>query len=112
MNNKIAVLMSAVLLFGTSLAFAAGASVSITSPANGAMVNAKEKMKLSFDAVPGTDGDHLHLYVDGKRVDVIHQLKGSTEVSLMPGSHKVCMEVNTKGHVAVSPQTCIDVTAK
>ncbi len=111
MNNKIAVVLSAVLLLSaTSLAFAAEGKVKIVYPENGASVG--QSMKLEFEAQPGSEGDHLHLYVDGKRVDVIHQLMGSTMVSLTPGSHHVCLEVNTKAHVAVSPQTCIDVTAK
>ncbi len=110
MNNKIAVAVSAVLLSATTQAFAAEGKVKIVYPENGASVG--QSMKLEFEAQPGSEGDHLHLYVDGKRVDVIHQLMGSTMVSLTPGSHHVCLEVNTKGHVAASPQTCIDVTAK
>ncbi len=111
MKNKIAVMTSAVLLFATMQAFAAEeAKVKIVFPENGATV--AQNMKLEFEAQAGPEGNHLHLYVDGKRVDVIHQLMGSTMVSLTPGKHHVCLEVNTKGHVAVSPQTCIDVTAK
>lgn len=111
MKNRIAVMMSAVLLFVATHAIAAEeASVKIVFPENGATV--AQNMKLEFEAKPGAEGNHLHLYVDGKRVDVIHQLMGSTMVSLTPGKHHVCMEVNTKAHMAVSPQACVDVTAK
>ncbi len=112
MNQKILFAMSVVLCSASSLALAADAKVTITSPANGATVKAAEKMKLTYEAVPGPDGDHLHLYVDGKRVDVIRELKGTTEVALSPGSHHVCMQVNTKGHSPVGSETCIDVSAK
>ncbi len=109
MNRKTVMIASA-LLFASVQAFAADGKVTITSPAAGATVG--EKMKLTYEAQPGPEGDHLHLYVDGKRVDVIHQLKGTTEVSLSPGSHHVCLEVDTKGHMPASQQTCIDVSAK
>ncbi len=112
MNNKLVTVTFAALLFGTTHAFAAAADAKVTihSPENGATVG--QNMTIEFDAIKGSEGDHLHLYVDGKRVDVIHELKGTTKVALTPGKHRVCMEVNTTGHVAVSPQACVEVTAK
>jgi hypothetical protein len=101
------------LLGGSSLAFAAEGKVTISSPADGAMVSSKDPVKLSYDAVPGPGGDHLHLNVDGKRIDVIHQLKGTAEVpALAPGQHKICLAVNTTGHVPTGVEGCVNVTSK
>ncbi|HLP97097.1 MAG TPA: hypothetical protein VK149_01495 [Sideroxyarcus sp.] len=101
------------ILLGSGVAFAATGKVSITSPMEGAMVNSKDKVELKYEADPGSEGDHLHLNVDGKRMDVIHQLKGSTWAGpLSPGKHQLCLAVNTKGHVPTGAAGCVNVTAK
>lgn len=113
MNNKILTPILSVFLFGSGMAFAAGGKVTITSPADGAMVGSNDKVKVGYEAIPGPDGDHLHLYVDGKRVDVLHQMKGTAEVgALSPGKHHICLAVNTKGHVPVGAEGCVDVNSK
>src|SRR3989304_6793272 len=86
MNNKILMPALFACLFISSMAFAASGSVTINSPADGATVSSSDKIKLSYEAVPGTEGDHLHLNVDGKRIDVLRQLKGGAEIDpLAPG---------------------------
>ena len=113
MNNKIVNASIVAILFGSSLAFAATGKVVILSPANGVTVSSKDMIKLSYEADPGPGGDHLHLNVDGKRMDVIHKLKGVAEVSpLEPGKHQICLLVNTKGHVPIGEETCVDVISK
>ncbi|HEX5337220.1 MAG TPA: hypothetical protein VFW53_02175 [Gallionella sp.] len=100
-------------LLGSGSAFAEAGSVTINSPADGAMLNAKDKIMLNYAAVPGPEGDHLHLNIDGKRVDVIRQLKGSTEVAALdPGNHQICLAVNTKAHVPTGVEKCINITTK
>ena len=94
MNNKLLKLALFAFLFGSSVAFAASGKITITSPADGAMVGSGDKIKLNYEAVPGPEGDHLHLNVDGKRVDVLRQLKGATEIdALAPGKHQICIAV-------------------
>ena len=113
MNNKIIKTAIFAFLLGSSMAFAASGKVTISSPADGAMVGSKDTIKLSYEAVPGPDGDHLHLNVDGKRVDVIQQLKGDAEVApLAPGKHHICLAVNTKGHVPTGVEECVNITAE
>ena len=95
------------------MVFAAGGKVTITSPADGAMAGSGDKIKLSYEVVPGPEGDHLHLNVDGKRVDVLRQLKGNTEIDpLAPGKHQICLAVNTKAHVPTGVEGCVNVTSK
>ena len=113
MSSKIMQTTFFSLLLGSSVAFAASGKVTISSPADGAMVDSKDPIKVSYEAVPGPDGDHLHLNVDGKRVDVIHQLKGTTEVPpLAPGKHQICLAVNTTGHVPTGVEGCVNVTSR
>ena len=113
MNNKILKPVTLAFLFGSSMASAASGKITITSPADGAMVGSSDKVKLSYKAIPGPEGDHLHLNVDGKRVDVLRQLKGTTEIDpLPPGKHQICLMVNTRGHVPVDAEECINVISK
>ena len=111
MNFKL--LITFILVIGCAQAFAADGKITINFPANGAILSAKDKLAINYDAVLGPTGDHLHLYVDGERIDVLRQLKGSTELEPMtPGIHHICLAENTKSHVATGPETCIDVTAQ
>ncbi|SPJ16928.1 conserved exported hypothetical protein [Burkholderiales bacterium] len=113
MKSKIVKTVIFAFLLASNMAFAASGKVTISSPADGAMVNSKDAIKVTYEAVPGPDGDHLHLNVDGKRVDVIHQLKGTAEVPpLAPGKHQICLAVNTTGHVPTGVEGCVNVTSK
>lgn len=113
MNSHTLASILLAMLFGTSPALAENGKIVISSPSEGAIVAAGTRIKLSYEADAGPQGDHLHLNVDGRRMDVIRQLKGSVEIDgLAPGKHRLCLLVNTKGHVPVGPETCINVTAK
>lgn len=113
MNSKLLKSFVFSFVFASNLAFAEMGKVTIISPMDGAMVDSHSKTEVKYEATPGTDGDHLHLNVDGKRVDVIHQLKGTTTVdALSPGRHQICLAVNTKGHVPTGAEGCINVTSK
>ena len=101
------------LIFCSGSVFAAEGKVTISSPENGTAFSQHDDVVLKYEAIPGPDGDHLHLYLDGKRVDVIHQLKGSAKVGMLEiGKHHICLEVNTKGHVPTGAQACVDVISK
>lgn len=94
-------------------AFAADGSIVISSPLNGAVVSAKDKVPVAYVAILGTTGDHLHLYLDGKRVDVLRAAKGSTDLdALSVGKHHVCLTVNTNSHAPTGVETCVDITSQ
>lgn len=102
-----------VFIFGANAALADMGKVTIVSPADGATVDSGYKTEVKYEAVPGPDGDHLHLNVDGKRVEVVRQLKGTVTVeALPPGKHKICLAVNTKAHVPTGAEGCLNVTSK
>lgn len=112
-NKKILSSLIFIFALGANLAFAESGKVTIIAPMDGATVDSHNKTELKYEAIPGPDGDHLHLNVDGKRVDVIHPLKGSTMVdALPPGKHRICLAVNTKAHVPTGVEGCINVTSK
>jgi hypothetical protein len=111
MNIRLALVFF--LLLAWAQAYAADGSITISSPANGAVVHAGEKVPLSYAAMLGKGGDHMHLYVDGNRVDILRETKATTDLAaLSPGKHHICLEVNTKGHVPTGVESCIDVTSK
>lgn len=111
MNIKTLPLLLLTLLCGT--AWAADGSITINSPSNGAMVSVNSKLPVIYEATLGANGDHLHLYVDGNRVDVLRQIKGNTELDALPaGKHHICLTVNMKSHAPTGVEKCVDVTAQ
>ncbi len=108
---KLVCALVATLLVGSGSAFAADAGkVRITSVAPD-IPYAKDKIMLKYEATPGAEGDHLHLNVDGKRVDILHALKGTAEVQPLPsGKHHICLALTTTAHVPTGAEDCRDVT--
>lgn len=88
----------------------AEAYVKIISPANGAKLDAMNLTKLVYEARPGPKGSHVHVYVDGKEVGILQQLKGSyTLETLSPGQRSLCIKVVNKAHVPIGVEQCIKV---
>lgn len=108
-NTLVTLLFSALLAFA-SAAFAEEASVRITSPADGAKLDAMAQNRISYEVVPGPKGDHTHLYVDGKETAILRQLKGShTFETLSAGNHDICIKVVNKNHTPIGVEKCIKV---
>ncbi len=103
----IPVLLAGLFACGGALAAEGKVTISSVMPKD---VYSNDKITLTYAADPGPTGDHLHLNVDGKRVDVIRQLKGTATVDpLPPGKHHICLAVNTKAHVPTGVESCVDV---
>lgn len=89
---------------------AADAKVTISSPLDGAKISRKSKIEVSYEIVPGQNGDHIHLYVDDKEAVVIRKLKGNHTVeSLDPGKHAICIKIVNKGHTPIGVQACTNI---
>lgn len=113
MNIRVAIPLFVTLLLGCGSALAEAGSVTIDSPANDTTVSSGDDVALTFHAVPGPNGDHLHLNLDGRRIDIIRRMQGTAEVGqLPPGRHHICLAVNTKSHVPTGVEGCIDVTSR
>jgi len=104
-----------IIAFGCYVPFALAAedSVTIFSPADGAMLNRMEQTNIDYEVMRGPNGDHTHLYVDGKEKKVLRQLKGSHKLDpLEPGKHEICIKLVNKGHTPTGVQQCINVSVK
>lgn len=89
-----------------------GASVMISAPADGAMLPQKQPVMVSYEAVTGPKGDHVHIYVDGERVAVLRQLSGEHNLGVLkPGMHKIGIEIvtNAHQHIGVGKEISVDV---
>ncbi len=95
-------------------AFADEGKITILAPQDGAEVSVDKPVTVSFEAIWGPKGNHLHLYVDNHRVDVIRQPKGSEDIHnvLMAGKHEICLEIETSWHFSTGVRQCVTVTAK
>lgn len=101
------------LLLLASAAFADEGKVTILAPQDGAEVSIGKPVTVSFEAVWGPKGNHLHLYLDDHRVDVIRQPKGSEDIHIdKPGKHEICLEIETSWHFSTDVKQCVTVTAK
>jgi hypothetical protein len=110
MNNRILIPAILAMLFGWGSAFAAEGKVTISSVTPETPYT-NDKIMLNYDAVLSPEGNHLHLNVDGKRVDVIRQLKGTATVDPLPaGKHHICLAENTASHSPTGVEGCVDVT--
>ena len=106
-------IFGAMLLACAQISLAGDASVKITSPADGAQLDAMAQNKIVYEAIPGPRGDHVHLYVDNKEAAILRQLKGShTLETLTPGKHDICVKVVDKGHTPIGVERCIKVMVK
>ena len=96
-----------------SPAMAAEAKIDITSPADGSRLDAKAQSKLAYEVIMGGEGDHAHLYVDGKQVALLRQMKGSHTLDpLARGMHEICAKMVNKNHTPIGVERCIKVTSE
>lgn len=110
--SSISAILGAALLACPQLGIAQSANVKITSPADGAKLDAKAQSKVVYEVTPGPKGDHVHLYVDGNEAAILRQLKGSYELeALSSGQHDICVKVVDKGHTPIGVEQCVRVTA-
>lgn len=99
--------------FAAPLAVAAESKVEISSPTDGAKLDAMEQNKLDYNIILGGAGDHMHVYVDGKETALLRQMKGShTLETLAPGKHEICIKIVNKNHTPIGVERCIKVTAE
>jgi hypothetical protein len=87
--------------------------VLITSPADGASLDALDENRLVYEVDPGPRGDHVHIYLDNREVGILRKLKGSYLLETpSSGKHGICVKVVNKAHVPVGIEQCIQVTVK
>jgi hypothetical protein len=98
---------------GENPAQAQAASVIISEPKDGAQLNGGEQVTLKYKVVPGPQGDHVHVYVDGEEVAILRELEGSYAVGpLTPGRHKVGIKVVNRAHVPIGVASSVAIYVK
>lgn len=109
MNNL--VLTATLLGLALNTAIAQEASVTLSAPADGARLQARDDNRVTYEIIPGPKGDHSHLYVDGKEVAVLRELKGSAPLkSLAPGQREICVKAVNRSHTPIGVEKCVKVT--
>ena len=87
--------------------------VTISSPAEGATLDALDENRLVYEVDPGPRGDHVHVYIDNKEVGILRKLTGSYLLETpSPGKRNICVKVVNKAHVPVGIEQCVQVTVK
>jgi hypothetical protein len=117
MKTRISFLALPALLLACSTAVADDSqnkgSITILEPADGAVVNHGDWVTVKWQAVWGRDGNHLHLYMDYRMMDIERAVDGSDTIRiLLPGKHKICLAIETSWHFPTGVRKCIEVTAK
>lgn len=96
--------------FAAPPAMAADSTIEISSPVDGAKLDAMEQSKLDYSVTLGSGADHIHVYVDGKETALLRQVKGSyTMETLSPGNHELCIKLVNKNHTPIGVERCIKV---
>lgn len=94
-------------------ALAAGASVTISSPHDGAKFRPWTEIDVVYEVTLGPNGNHVHLYVDSGKAVVLRALKGSYHVgTLVEGAHKICINVVNEAHTPIGAQACVNVSVQ
>jgi len=110
MNPKIPAAALALLLVATAFAEEAKGKVTFLSPADGTVVKLGDKVTVSYEADLGPKGNHLHLYLDDRRMEVLRQTKGTADILMqLPGTHEICLEIETSWHFSTGVRQCVNV---
>lgn len=108
--------ISLALLVLTNTAWAAEGSITITSPANNAVLADTGGNKLAFNTQLSPNGNHVHIYVDDQAPivfrDVGHCPCNVELPNLAPGKHTITVKEATSGHAMTGVQSSVTVTVK
>lgn len=91
-------------------------SISITAPANGAMLQSGSGNKLEFNVHLSPNGNHVHIYVDDQSPIIdrdIHNCPCSIDLpTLSPGKHTIAVKEATVSHALTGVEGTTTVTVK
>jgi hypothetical protein len=117
MKRFIGMLFGFALVVLASPVFAADAgSITITSPANGAMLPSDTGNKLQFNVHLSPNGNHVHIYVDDQNPivfrDVSHCPCSIDLPVLAPGKHTIVVKEATSSHAMTGVQASVTASVK
>lgn len=109
-------LVIALLIAVPQLVFAAGGSISILSPKDGATLASGMGNKLEYNVKLGPTGNHLHVYVDDQDPiidrNVSHCPCSIDLPDLSSGKHMIVVKEATASHALTGLQTSVSVMVK
>lgn len=101
---------------GTALAADSPGSITITSPANDAVLQSATGNKLEFKVQLSPKGNHVHVYVDDQDPIVFRDVSRCPCSIALPklssGKHTIVVKEATSGHAMTGVQGSVTATVK
>ncbi len=114
-NFKSSMIFTALTALASS-AYAADGSITITSPANGAVLQGSAENKLDFNVKLSPTGNHVHIYVDDHNPiidrDIGHCPCSITLPKLSPGKHVIEVKEATVSHALTGVEGTVTVVSQ
>jgi len=113
--NGLFICLALLALANPVLAADSAGSITITSPANGAMLQSAGN-KLEFNVHLGPNGNHVHVYIDDQDPivfrDVSHCPCSIALPKLSSGKHTIVVKEATSSHAMTGVQSSVTATVK
>jgi len=114
--NSLFIGFTLVALAGPVLAADSAGSITITSPANGAVLQSATGNKLEFNVSLSPNGNHVHIYVDDQDPIVDRDVSrcpcSITLPKLSSGKHTIVVKEATSSHAMTGVQSSVTATVK
>jgi hypothetical protein len=95
---------------------ASGGSITILSPADGAVLGSGSGNELNYKVTLSPNGNHLHVYIDDRRPIIVRKVSGCPCTldlpDLAPGKHAIVVSEATAGHSLTGLKAGVSVTVK
>lgn len=91
-------------------------SITITAPANDAVLQSAKGNKLEFNVQLSPNGNHVHIYIDDQKPivyrDVSHCPCSVDLPQLTPGKHTIAVKEATSSHALTGVESTVTATVK
>lgn len=112
---KVGIVLTALLATPVLAAVDAG-SITILSPANGAVLQSSAENKLEFNVKLSPRGNHLHIYVDDQDPIIDRDIARCPCTLVLPkltaGKHVIAIKEATSSHAMTGLEGAVTVTVK
>ncbi|HSM98431.1 MAG TPA: hypothetical protein VLS47_05395 [Gallionella sp.] len=114
--NSLFIGLALTALASPVMAADAAGSITISAPADGAVLQSGSGNKLAFNVHLSPTGNHVHIYVD-EQSPIVFRDVGSCPCSielpkLSPGKHSIVVKEATSGHAMTGVQSSVTATVK
>ncbi|MCU7843852.1 MAG: sulfur globule family protein [Candidatus Thiodiazotropha sp. (ex Monitilora ramsayi)] len=88
-------------------------SVKILNPKPNEVVSSRVPLVVKYDVDPGPRGDHVHVYLNGREVAILRQLKGEHNLGrVRPGAYEVAIKVVNRQHVPIGIEQSVAINVR